>query len=226
MRQVYRAELDAVSDDLAQMATMVGRSMSRATRALMDADLVLAEAVIEGDQAVDTLAHEIDDRCYQLAARQHPVATDLRVVMSGVRISSSLERMGDLARHVAKQVRLRYPRQVLTPEVRPTFAAMGSLAEVMVTKTGSVVATRNTGLAPDLKRLDSEMNRLHRELFTTVLDPRWEHGVEAAIDITLLSRYYERFADHSVTIARRVIHIVTGEPYAAIRLGEEPDPAR
>ena len=88
------------------------------------------------------------------------------------------------------------------------------------------MATRNTGLAPDLKRLDSEMNRLHRELFTTVLDPRWEHGVEAAIDITLLSRYYERFADHSVTIARRVIHIVTGEPSAAIRLGEEPDSAR
>lgn len=204
--------------DLAHMANLVGRAMSHATDALMDADLRTAEDVIRGDEAVDALAHDIDNRCYELIARQSPVATDLRVVLSGIRISSSLERMGDLAKHVAKQARLRYPRRVLPAEVQPTFAAMGNVAETIVTKTGAVIATRDIDLAPDIKRHDAEMNRLHRELFTIVLDPRWDHGVEAAIDITLLSRYYERFADHAVTIARRVTHIVTGEPYAAISL--------
>jgi len=218
MREAYQNELELISSELAQMCAMVGRAMSVATRSLMDADLELAEVVIAGDERVDALAHEIDERCYKLAAQQQPVATDLRIVMSGMRMSASLERMGDLAQHVAKQTRLRYPKQVLPPEVQPIFAEMGSLAEVIVIKTAAVIITRDLHLAPDIKRHDEEMNRLHRDLFTIVLGQSWEHGVEAAIDITLLSRFYERFADHAVTIARRVVHIVSGEPYAAISL--------
>ncbi len=218
MREAYQTELELISSELAQMCATVGRAMSMATRSLMDADLQLAEEVIAGDERVDALAHEIDERCYMLAAQQQPVATDLRIVMSGMRMSASLERMGDLAQHVAKQTRLRYPRQVLPQEVQPIFAEMGTLAEVIVTKTASVIVTRDLHLAPDIKRHDQEMNRLHRDLFTIVLGKSWEHGVEAAIDITLLSRFYERFADHAVTIVRRVIHIVSGEPYAAISL--------
>ncbi len=218
MREAYQNELELISSELAQMCAMVGRAMSVATRSLMDADLELAEEVIAGDERVDALAHEIDERCYMFAAQQQPVATDLRIVMSGMRMSASLERMGDLAQHVAKQTRLRYPKQVLPPEVQPIFAEMGSLAEVIVIKTAAVIVTRDLHLAPDIKRHDEEMNRLHRDLFTIVLGQSWEHGVEAAIDITLLSRFYERFADHAVTIARRVVHIVSGEPYAAISL--------
>lgn len=218
MREAYQVELELISSELAQLCTLVGRAMSAATRSLMDTDLALAEEVIVGDERVDALAHEIDERCYRIAAQQQPVATDLRIVMSGMRISSSLERMGDLAQHVAKQTRLRYPREVLPQQVQPIFAEMGTLAEVIVTKTASVIVTRDLRLAPDIKRHDDEMNRLHRDLFTIVLGPSWEHGVEAAIDITLLSRFYERFADHAVTIVRRVVHIVSGEPYASISL--------
>lgn len=218
MREAYQSELELVSQELAQMCAVVGRAMSLATRSLMDTDLVLAEEVISGDERVDALAHEIDERCYKIAAQQQPVATDLRIVMSGLRMSSSLERMGDLAKHVAKQTRLRYPKEVLPPEVQPIFAEMGTLAEVIVTKTASVIVTRDLTLAPDIKRHDEGMNRLHRDLFTIVLGPSWDHGVEAAIDITLLSRFYERFADHAVTIAKRVVHIVSGEPYASISL--------
>lgn len=216
MREVYQSELELISQELAQMCTKVGRAMSMATRSMMDVDLQLAEAVIAGDEEVDALAHEIDDRCFNVAAQQQPVATDLRIVMSGMRMSSSLERMGDLAKHVAKQTRLRYPKTVLPPEVQPIFAEMGTLAEVIVTKTASVIVTRDLDLAPDVKRHDREMNRLHRDLFNIVLGPSWDHGVESAIDITLLSRFYERFADHAVTIAKRVVYVVTGEPYATV----------
>lgn len=218
MREAYQSELGLISSELAQMCTMVGRAMSLATRSLMDADLSLAEEVIAGDELVDALAHEIDERCYRLAAQQQPVATDLRIIMSGLRISASLERMGDLAQHVAKQTRMRYPRNVLPPVVQPTFSEMGTLAEVIVTKTASVILTRDMRLAPDIKRHDDEMDRLHRDLFTTVLSRSWDEGVEVAIDVTLLSRFYERFADHAVTIAKRVVHIVSGEPYASISL--------
>ena len=211
MREAYQSELELIGSELAQMCTVVGRAMSLATRSLMDADLALAEQVIAGDEFVDHLAHKVDERCYGIAAQQQPVATDLRVVMSGMRISASLERMGDLAKHVAKQARLRYPRQVLPPQVQPIFAEMGMLAEVIVTKTASVIITRDLALAPDIKRHDEEMNRLHRDLFAIVLSPSWDHGVEAAIDITLLSRFYERFADHAVSVARRLVFLVTGQ---------------
>ncbi len=218
MREVYQSELDLISEELALMCTTVGRAMSLATRSLMDADLEVAEVVIAGDRQVDELAHQIDDRCYTLAAQQQPVARDLRIVMSGLRMSASLERMGDLAKHIAKQTRLRYPKPVLPREVQPIFVEMGTLAEVIVTKTASVIVTRDVHLAPDIKRHDREMNRLNRDLYQTILRPSWEHGVETAVDIALLSRFYERFADHAVTIARRVVHIVSGEPYGAISL--------
>ena len=117
MREVYQSELDLISEELALMCTTVGRAMSKATRSLMDADLEVAEEVIAGDRQVDELAHQIDDRCYTIAAQQQPVARDLRIVMSGLRMSASLERMGDLAKHIAKQTRLRYPKPVLPREV-------------------------------------------------------------------------------------------------------------
>ena len=143
-----------------------------------------------------------------------PVAGDLRLVMSGIRMATSLERMGDLASHIAKQVRLRYPSASIPAELKATFSEMGDAATMIVAATGRVIATRDTGLADDIKKYDDTLDRLHRDLFTAVLSPDWSNGVEAAIDVTLLSRYYERFGDHAVTVARRVVHIVTGEPYS------------
>ena len=202
------------------MTSLVGLSMSRATQALLDADLHLAESVIAGDALIDDLAAQVEEDCFKVSARQAPVATDLRIVVAALRISASLERMGDLAAHIAKSARLRYPSSAVPEELRSTFQAMDEVAENVVAKTGAVIASKDISLAGDIARTDEEMDRLHRELFTAVLSPTWSHGVEAAVDITLLSRFYERFADHSVTIAKRVAYVVTGEPYSSIRARE------
>ncbi len=222
MRQEYYEQLDAISDDLVRLTRLVGSAMNLATQSLLDANLQLAETVIAADADVDAVAAEIESKCAEVIALQAPVATDLRIVIGALRISASLERMGDLAEHVAKQARMRYPNQAIPTELRATFAEMGGIAEAIVSKTGAVIATKDVELAADIAAHDEQMDRLHRELFTIVLSPSWSHGVEAAIDTTLLSRYYERFADHAVSVTRRVVNIVTGEPYVAVSLSDHP----
>ena len=147
------------------------------------------------------------------------MAADLRFVVAVLKINNDLERMGDLAEHVAKQARLRYPVPSVPDSLRPTFAELGDLCQDIVTKTAEVIETRDVTLAGDIGRGDAEVDRLHRELFRVVLSPTWSHGVEAAIDVTLLSRYYERYADHAVSVTRRVITMVTGVPYVGVDLG-------
>ena len=214
----YSEELLSVNNDLVQMTRLVGSAMNQATRSLLDADLRVAEAVIDGDAEVDLLTGAVEERCFDLLAIQQPVGGDLRVVIGALRIAASLERMGDLAEHVAKQARMRYPRPAVPQELRGTFAVMGGLAEAIVSKTGAVIATKDVSRAADIAAHDQEMDRLHRELFTIVMSESWTHGVEAAIDVTLLSRYYERYADHAVSVTRRVVTIVTGEPYVGVSL--------
>jgi phosphate transport system protein len=225
MRAAFHDQLDEISDLLAEMAVAAGTAMNQATQALLNADLSIAEAVISADDHLDDLTGEVERRCYDAAALQQPVATDLRIVIGSLRISSSLERMGDLAVHVAKQARLRYPNSSIPTDLRATFTQMGALADAITSKTATVISTKDVSLGPDIERYDSEMDRLHRELFTTVLSPSWAYGVEAAIDATLLSRYYERYADHAVSIARRVVHVVTGEAYSETALTEGANPA-
>ena len=214
MRAAFHEQLDEISDLLAEMAVAAGTAMNQATQALLNADLAVAEAVISGDDHLDELTSEVERRCYEAAALQQPVATDLRIVIGSLRISSSLERMGDLAVHVAKQARMRYPNHSVPNSLRAMFAEMGAADDAIAAKTATVITTKDVALGPDIEKYDQEVDRLHRELFTAVLSPSWTHGVEAAIDATLLSRYYERYADHAVSIARRVVHVVTGEPYA------------
>ena len=218
MGDIYSDYYTSVNNDLVQMTRLVGSAISQATRSLLDADLRVAEAVIDGDVEVDLLTGAVEERCFDLLAIQQPVGIDLRVVIGALRIAASLERMGDLAEHVAKQARMRYPRPAVPQELRGTFAVMGGHAEAIVSKTGSVIATRDVSLAADVAAHDEEMDRLHRELFTIVLSASWAHGVEAAIDVTLLSRYYERYADHAVSVTRRVVTIVTGDPYIGVSL--------
>jgi phosphate transport system protein len=220
MRETYHENLDAISDELVQMTRLVGSAINRATQSLLDADLQLAESVIQGDETIDELAAEIDAQCFDLTALQQPVATDLRIVLSAMRISMSVERMGDLAVHVAKQSRLRYPKSSVPDELRGTFAQMGGLAEAIASSTGMVVMSKDVSSAhvAAIQRLDDKMDDLHRELFTIVLSPSWPHGVEEAIDVTLLSRFYERYADHAVTVTKRMIHVVTGQPYAEVNV--------
>jgi len=211
VRDIYHQQLDAISNQLVEMTRLVGSAMGRATTALLDADLGLAESVIAADDQVDLIYREIEAQAYELLARQQPVASDLRVIVTSLRMSSDLERMGDLAIHVAKVARLRFPASAVPAQLRSTILEMGQVAERIVAKAGSVIASRDVPTALELEQDDDEMDRLHRTLFAIILDDNWQHGVEAAIDMTLLSRYYERFADHAVSVARRVVYLVTGE---------------
>ena len=211
MREQYREELEDINTCLVQMANSVGSAMSKATTALLDADVAVADLVIEGDEHVDTTRESIEQRCFTLLARQQPVATDLRTITTAMRIVSDLERMGDLAAHVAKLARMRFPEPAVPQEVRPIFLEAGHLAENVVTKAATIIATLDVEAAARLEADDDLMDQLHRQLFREVLSTECPHGMEAAIDVTLLGRYYERFADHAVSVARRVVYLVTGE---------------
>jgi phosphate transport system protein len=211
VRDSYHEELDDITTCLVEMANSVGSAMSTATTALLDADVALADLVIAGDQQIDAERESIEQRCFTLLARQQPVAGDLRTITTTMRIVSDLERMGDLAEHIAKLARMRFPDHAVPQEVRPAFLEAGHLAEMLISKAATVIKTRDVSAARELETDDDAMDRLHRGLFRQLLSEDWPHGIETAIDITLLGRYYERFADHAVSVARRVVYLVTGE---------------
>ena len=214
MREVSPNRLETINANLVAMSELVGVAIATATTALLTDDLSLAEKVITNDEEIDQLNSEVEVLCFRVAALDAPMATDLRATMGGIRMATSLERMGDLAVHIAKQVRLRYPNPSIPAELQSTFQEMGDAASKIVAEAGRVIQSRDTTLADKMKQYDDTLDRLHRDLFTAVLSDSWSNGVEAAIDVTLLSRFYERFGDHAVSLARRVIYIVTGEPYA------------
>lgn len=211
MRDAYREQLDAVTGRLIGMVRKAGEQMRWATKALLSADLSLAEKVVAADPSINRDQLEIDEQIIELMATQSPVASDLRFVTSALRTTADIERMGDLAVHVAKIARMRYPDYAVPEELRNTFALMGSTAENMADKASSVLRSRDLESASELARDDNEMDQLHRSLFLALLDDNWDRGIEAAVDIALLGRYYERFADHAVEIAGNVRYLVTGE---------------
>jgi phosphate transport system protein len=211
MRDAYHEDLDAITDQLVEMAGLAGSMMGRATTALLDADLALAEGVISADVAVDALYRQVEGMALDLLARQQPVASDLRVLITSLRMVADLERMGDHAMHVAKLARRRYPDKAVPRELRSTVLEMGQVAQQIVEKAGSVIAGRDVSLADELEADDDVMDDYQRKLFTRLLSQERPHSVEEAIDVTLIGRYYERFADHAVSVARRVVYLVTGE---------------
>ncbi len=210
IRSVFQDELDNVSQSLVDLTAMVSASMTKATTAILSCDLKLAEEVIATDVKIDDYQHETDSRIIDIIARQQPVASDLRALVTALRMGSDLERMGDLAHHVAKVARLRHPNAAVPPELVSIIQAMGVTAVAITEKTGVVIATRNTQMALEVERDDDVMDDLHRKLIAVLIEPTWKHGIETAIDLTLLGRYYERYVDHAVSIARRVYFLVTG----------------
>ena len=210
IRSVFQDELDSVSQTLFELSVMVSDSMARATKSVMTKDLKLAEEVISSDEKIDTVQHELDARIIDIIARQQPVASDLRALVTALRMSADLERMGDLAHHVAKLVRLRHPGSAVPAELLALVEVIGETAEKIATKTGVVISSRDVALAAQVEKDDAEMDELHRKLISKLVEPSWPHGVETAIDLTLLGRYYERYADHAVSVSRRVIFLVTG----------------
>ncbi len=211
MRDAYHEELDSISDSLVEMARLAGSAIGRATTAMLDADLKLAESVIAADEKVDDLQRDLETKAIQLLARQQPVATDLRIVVTSLRMSADLERSGDLAQHVAKVARLRFPDSPVPRDLQATLLEMGQLAQRLMAKAGEVIITKDVDSALQLEHDDDRMDDLHRTLFQHLMDDRWKHGIETAVDVTLLGRYYERFADHAVSVARRVVYLVTGD---------------
>jgi phosphate transport system protein len=210
IRSVFQEELDGVSQTLVDLSNLVSESIKKATHALIDSDLTAAEQVISEDEKVDSVQHDLDAHIIDIIARQQPVASDLRALVTALRMSADLERMGDLSHHIAKLTRLRLPGAVVPPELRDLVHHMGTVAENISRKVAIVIESRDTDLALQIEKDDDEMDGLHRQLLGSLTNATWTHGVESAIDITLLGRYYERFADHAVSVSRRVYFLVTG----------------
>ena len=204
-------QLAELSELLGQMCTAAAGALNRATAALLESRERLAEQVVAGDAAIDALRARIEELAGDALLFHNPVAGDLRAVVSAIRAAGDVERMGDLALHVADVVRIHHPAPALPVEVRPAFAEMGQLAVRLAIKAADVVRSRNVLMAAELDRDDDDMDGLHRAMFEVLMDPAWPHGVPAAVNVTLLARYYERFADHAVVVARETVYAVTGQ---------------
>src|SRR5687768_6325340 len=211
MREEFRGELAELSDRLVAMADEVRDAMRRATTALLEADAPLAEGVIAGDAAVNQLHKDVEERVFALLARQAPVASDLRLVISALHIGSDFERMGDLAKHVAKTALRRHPARAVPDELISVVRDMAAVADRLAGKIGSVVANPNAARAAELETDDDAMDELQRGLFVVLLGAAWKHGVESAIDGALLGRFYERYADHAVNAGHHTYFLVTGD---------------
>ena len=211
MREAFNDQLDHVLSDLVAITRRVEKAVSNATRALEDGDAEVAESVISGDAAIDLARERVEDNAFDLLSLQQPVAGDLRTIVAALRMVSELERMGDLAVHVAKVARLRVPGVAVPEEPRPTIEQMAAVALEMVRRVVRIIDERDVEAALDLAAADEEMDKLRRQSFSDLLGTDWAHGVESAVDIALLGRYYERIADHAVSVANRVVFVVTGE---------------
>ena len=210
MRDAYQVQLDELAEGLAGMCEQVADALAKATQALLEQDLQLAEEVITEDIRIDDVRDDAESKAFALLALQAPVATDLRIVVSAIHGAGDIERMGDLALHVAKAARRRHPQPVLPAQIAPYFAEMGRVGVELARKAGDVIRTRDLAAAAQLESDDDAMDDLHRHMFTVLMDRNWTHGVSAAVDATLLARFYERYADHAVAVARRIVYVVTG----------------
>jgi phosphate transport system protein len=211
MREAYHVELEQLAGNLANMSVQVATAMELATKALLEADLALAEQVIGGDAKVDDARAECEEQAYALLALQAPVATDLRTVLAVIHAAESLERMGDLALHVAKAARRRHPQHALPDPVSPYFAEMGDAVVKLALRTEEVIKSKDVEVARSLEAEDDKVDDIHRHLFTVIMAKDWEFGVPAAVDVTLLGRFYERYADHAVSVAKRMVFVATGK---------------
>lgn len=211
MRAVFQQELQEVQERLVEIATLVEQSIEKATSAFNESNVALAEEVIENDSNIDALTVSLDELAIDILARQQPVARDLRIVVSALRVSSSLERMGDMSSHIAQLARYRFPEKVVPKSLRSTFSQMGILDVQIAKKLTELLRTQDPRLAQEIRNEDDKMDELHLSVFDKVLGERWKGDTEETVDATLASRYHERFADHAVSIAKKVFYLATGD---------------
>ena len=219
MRNAYHEQLSALKLQLAEICGLAGQAMHTATDALLAADLHHAERVVSENDRIVALSGKAWRHAVDLLALQQPVAGDLRAIFSAIQIIADVDRMGELAVHVAKIVRRRHPNYVVPEEVRDCFTEMGKVAVQMGDSARDVLLSTDPQKAASLREADDEMDGLHQRLFTTLMDREWRHGVSAAVDVALLARFYERFADHAVEIGRRVVFEATGTRVAEQDVG-------
>jgi phosphate transport system protein len=210
MREAYHEQLDRLAEQQRRMCELAGEAMRLATKALLDADLALAEQVISDDVRIEELRAATVEQAFALLALQSPVAGDLRAVVSAIHASTDIQRMAGLAVHVAQTARRRHPQRVLPEQVQPYFAEMGAVALRLAADAAQVVRSRDVHIAAKLDEDDDAMDDLHKHLFTVLMARDWPHGVATAVDVALLGRYYERFADHAVSLAKLTTFVVTG----------------
>ena len=210
MREVFQQELVDVQDRLVEISRLVGISIAKSTRAFNESDVNLAEEAISEDDKIDELTIELDELAITILARQQPVARDLRIVVSALRISSSLERMGDLSTHIAQLARYRFPDKVVPQSLRGTFGEMGALLVTISTMLTELLTTQDVKLAEVIRNEDDKVDALHLSVFDAVLAETWKGEAADTVDSTLASRYHERFADHAVSIAKKIQYLGTG----------------
>lgn len=211
MREVFQQELHEVQQRLVEVAELVAIAMKQSTDAFQNSDITLAEQVIEDDAKIDELALTLDELSIQILARQQPVARDLRVVVSALRMSANLERMGDMAEHLAQLSRYRFPEKVIAKGLKKTFKEMGELDIKIADKVVKLLKTQDLKHAEAIRDLDDQINALHMSVFDKVLSDTWSGTTMDTVDSTLASRYYERFSDHAISIAKKVKYLSTGE---------------
>lgn len=211
MRKVFQADLQQIGEELIQMSQLVASAMERAYESFSNADIELAQEVIAEDAKIDFLQTQLDERAIDVLALQGPVASDLRMIVGSLRMSASLERMGDLARHVSQLARLRFPQHVVPDSVAPIFDKMADLDIAIARKLGVLLDTRDLEIAREIIELNTQIDKLHASIFKIVATEEWNESAPTTADVTLTSRYLERFGDHGVSVARKVSYLVTGE---------------
>jgi phosphate transport system protein len=210
MRTAYHKRLDGLAAQLGEMCGLAGVAMKRATQALLEADISVAELVIREHEQLVAMRARAQREAFALLALQQPVAGELRAVFSSIHIIADTERMGALAVHVAKIVRRECPKQVLPEDVRECFAEMARVAIALGDGAKQVLTSRDLQQAAELHQQDKAMDALHMQLFSALIDHEWKYSVSAGVEAALLGRFYERFADHAVEIGRRVIFMGGG----------------
>ena len=211
MREVFHQSLEDVQARLVEISELVAIAIEKATRAFGSSDVSLAEEVIDADSVIDEKAVALDELAIEILARQQPVARDLRIVVSALRMSASLERMGDIAEHIAQLTRYRFPERAIPKGLKSTFTSMGQVDVQMAQKLTELLRTQDVALAEELRNLDDQLDDLHVSVFEKVLGENWQGEAMATVDATLASRYHERFGDHAESVAKKVVYLATGD---------------
>ncbi len=211
MREVFQNELREVQDRLVEIAKDVTNVMKAASASFVTSDVALADQAIASADAISDKALTLDELVIRILARQAPVARDLRILVSALRMSASLERMGALASHIAQIARFRFPGSAVPAVLLPVFEEMGKLDVELAKKITKLLANPDVDVARAIQAEDERVDELHRGVFETVLADSWKENAMFTVDVTLASRYHERFADHVVDISSKVSYLTTGD---------------